>query len=91
MFGKIFGGWIVEGDLFAVHHVRQYSEVKTLEMDPISKIVSHRAYVDRRWRGCHRRRRGGHWFDDTHDNADRLLLLINAFDEDLADSSVLEL
>ena len=24
-------------------------------------------------------------FDDTHDNADRLLLLINAFDENLAD------
>ena len=56
------------------------SEVKTLETDPISK---------RAWIAVGEVAIGDDAaairFDDTHDNAERLLLLINASYEDFAD------
>lgn len=62
------------------------SEVKTLVTDPISKIVSPSTRagiaVGELSIGNYTAAIG---FDETNHNADRLLLLINALDEDLAD------
>ncbi len=86
IFGKIFGRWIVEGDLFAVHHVRQYQRSEDLGD---GSNFEDRIPIERAWIAVGEAAIGDDAaagrFDDTHDNADRLLLLINAFYENLAD------
>jgi hypothetical protein len=84
--GKIFGRGIVEGDLFEAHHVRQYQRSEDLGD---GSNFEDRISIERSWivlvevaisdDAAARR------FDDTHDNAHRLLLLIDASYEDLAD------
>src|SRR5215831_1227948 len=67
------------------------SEVKTLETDPISKIVSPSSVPGLPIREVATGKvaigddSAAITFDDTHDNADRLLLFINPSYEDLAD------
>ena len=86
IFGKIPGGWIVEGDLFAVHHVRQ--EQRREDLGDRSDFED-RISIERAWIAVGEVAIGDDAaairFDDAHDNADRLLLLINSSDEDLAD------
>src|SRR5712691_2740646 len=86
MFGKIFGRWIVKGDLFAVHHVRQYQRREDLgdRSDFEDRIPIERAWIAR-GEVTIGDDAAAIRLDDTHDNADRLLLLINASYEDLAD------
>jgi len=84
--GKIFTRWIIERNLIAVHHVRQQQRSEDLgdgsnleDRIPIERAgitVGEVAIGDDA---------AAIRFDDSHDNADRLLLLINAFDENLAD------
>ncbi len=84
--GKIFGGWIVEGDLVAVHHVRQ--EQRGEDLGDGSDLED-RVSIDAAWIAVGEVAIGDDAaairFDDTHHNADRLLLMINSSDEDLAD------
>ena len=86
IFGKIFGRWIVEGDLFAVHHVRQYQRSEDLGD---GSNFEDRITIERAWIAVGELAIGDNAaairVDDTRDNADRLLLLIHAFYEDFAD------
>jgi hypothetical protein len=85
-FGKIFGGWIAKGNLFTVHHVRQYQGSEDLSD---GSNFEDRITIERAWIVFGEVAIGYDTaairFDDTHDNADGLLLLINAFYEDFAD------
>src|SRR5580658_5517841 len=86
IFGKISGRWIVEGDLFAAHHVRQYQRSEDLGD---GSNFEDRITIERAWIAFGEVAIGDDAaagrFDDARDNADRLLLSINAFYEDLAD------
>src|SRR5262249_50847312 len=82
----ILGRWIVEGDLFAVHHVRQYQRSEDLGE---GSNFEDRITIERAWIAVGELAIGHNpaaiRVDDTRDNADRLLLLINSFYEDFAD------
>ena len=84
--GKIFGGRIVEGDLVAVHHVRQ--EQRREDLGDGSDLED-RVSIDGAWIAVGEVAIGDDAaairFDDARHNADRLLLLINSSDENLAD------
>ena len=83
---KILGRWIVEGDLFAAHHVRQYQRSEDLGD---GSNFEDRISIERAWIAVGEAAIGDDAaagrFDDTHDNADRTFLLLNTFCEDLAD------
>lgn len=84
--GKVFGGRIVEGDLFAVHHFCQYQRSKDLGdgSDFEDGISIERSWIAVGEVAISDNAAAGR-FDDTHDNAHRLLLLIDVSYEDLAD------
>ena len=83
---KILGRWIVEGDLFAAHHVRQYQRSEDLGD---GSNFEDRITIERAWITFGEVAIGDDAaairFDDTHNNADRLLLSIDAFYEYFAD------
>ena len=85
-FRKIPGRWIVEGNLIAAHHVRQYQGSEDLGDGP---NFEDRISIERAWIAFDEVAIGDDAaagrFDDTNHNADCLLLLINAFYEDRAD------
>jgi hypothetical protein len=81
---KILGRWIVEGDLFAAHHVRQYQRSEDLGD---GSNFEDRISIERAWIAFGEVAMGDDAaagrFDDANNNADRLLLSINAFYENL--------
>src|SRR5262245_52483380 len=86
MCGKIFCSWIVEPDLFAVGHVRQCQRSEDLgdgsNLEDRISIERARIAIGQVAMGDDE---AAIRFDHSRDNADRLLLIINAFYEDFAD------
>jgi hypothetical protein len=85
MFGKKLGCRIVEGDLFAAHHVRQYQRSEDLGD---GSNFEDRISIDHAWIAFGEVAIGDDAatgrLNDTNHNADCLLLLSNAFYENRA-------